>query len=176
MSAIPSADTPNKRVAMAVIIQHLASAPSVLPTDASALEISISALKSSISALESSIKTLEGSSTGWETLAWACSIAVAVGVAAEIWGIVWGYREERREWRRGIICWPPDHPSVPKLWFEIWATMLVVAGVFGEAGASAALASINSQLRSKTSVLRAQSDQLLALVTQEAGSAAKSAV
>jgi hypothetical protein len=70
---------------------------------------------------------------------------------------------------------PPDRPSFAKLWFELIATILVVAGVFGEAGASLELASINSQLRSKTSDLRAKSDQLLALVTEQAGGAATSA-
>ena len=130
-----------------MIIQHLLAAPSALPTDASAQETSILVLKNCISALENSINTLEGSSTGWETLAWICSVAVAVGVTAEIIGIVWGYREERNAWRRGIIR-PPDHLSILKFWFEIAATVLVVAGVFGEAGASAELASLNSQLRS----------------------------
>jgi hypothetical protein len=159
---------------MAVIFQILASSPSVFPTDASALESSISALRSSISALEISIKTLEESSPSWETFAWVCSIVVAIGVAAEIVGLVWEYHEEKEDWRRGIIR-PPDHPPVTKFWFEVAATLLVVVGVFGEAGASAALASVNSHLRSKTSELRSKSDQLLALITLEAGDAASSA-
>lgn len=46
----------------------------------------------------------------------------------------------------------------------------------GEFWASKELASINGQLRSKTSELRATSDQLLALVTQEAGDAKDSAL
>ena len=147
-----------------------------LPNNASAadLEATRAALESSISALESSIKALEGSSGGWEVWAWACSIAVAVGVAAEIVGIIWGYREEREAWRRGYIR-PPDRPSFRKLGFEIIATLLVVIGVFGEAWGSAALASINSNLRYKTSELRSKSQQLLALVELEAGNAATSA-
>lgn len=155
-------------------MQHLAANPSALPTDASALDSSISALKSSISVLESSLKTVGQSSGRWETVAWVCSIVVALGVAAEIIGIVWEYRDDLRDWRRGIIR-PPDRPSSKKLWFEIAATLLVVAGIFGEAGASLELASINSQLRSITSELRAKSDQLLALVTQVAGDAATNA-
>jgi hypothetical protein len=59
--------------------------------------------------------------------------------------------------------------------FDVLATVVVVAGIFGEAGATGKVSSINSELRSKTSLLRAKSDQLLALVTQEAGSAASSA-
>jgi hypothetical protein len=125
--------------------------------------------------LEGSLKTTEGSSGGWEIFAWVCSVVVAIGVAAEIVGIVWEYRDDLNDWRRGVIR-PPHRPSFKRFfWFEVLATVLVVAGVFGEAWASKELASINSQLRSKTSELRADSDQLLALVTQEAGSAAKSA-
>jgi hypothetical protein len=95
-------------------------------------------------------------------------------ITEEIVAIVWGYREERKAWRRGKVL-PPDKPSVAKFWFEIVATVLVVAGVFGEAGAGEALASINSQLRSKTSELRGKGDQLLALITLEAGNAKTSA-
>jgi hypothetical protein len=156
-----------------VIIQALANTSSDLPTDAS-LEASISALKSSISALESSIKTFEGSSGFLEVLAWCCAIAVGIGVAGEVVVIICEYFEDREGWRRGIVR-PPGHPSVWRFWFDIVATLLVVAGVFGEAGASMKLASINSQLRSKTSNLRAESDQLLALVTQQAGDANTSA-
>lgn len=163
-----------QRSAIAVIIQQLAKTPSALPTDVSALDSSITALKSCISALESSLKTVGQSSERWEIVAWVCAFVVGFGVAAEIVGIVWGYRDDLRDWQRGIIR-PPDRPSVGKLWFEIVATLLVVAGIFGEAGASLKLALINSQLRSITSELRSKSDQLLALVTQEAGSSVYSA-
>ena len=166
---------------MSVIIQHLASASSALPTDASTLEASISALKSSISALESSLKTSEGSSGRWETLAWSCAFAVGIGIVGELVVIISEYRDDLHDWRRGAVFWvwgkvcPPDRPPQWRFWFDIVATVLVLVGVFGEAGASMQLASINSQLRSTTSLLRAKSDQLLALVTLEAGSAASSA-
>lgn len=154
-------------------MQTLATTPSTLPMDASALEASISALKSCISALESSTKTLEASSSWWETLAWSCAFAVGIGIVGEIVVIVSEYLEDREDWRRGIMR-APDHPLVWRFWFDIVATLLVLAGVFGEAGASMQLASINSQLRSKTSELRAKSDQLLVLVTQEVGDAVTS--
>jgi hypothetical protein len=156
------------------MIQHLASSASFLPTDASALDASISALKSSISALESSIKTFEGASGFWERMAWSCAIAVGIGIVGEIVVIVHDFLEDRREWRRGIVR-PPDHPTVWIFWFDIAATLLVLAGVFGEAGASMKLASINSELRSKTSELRAKSEKLLSLVTAVAGDAATNA-
>ena len=150
-----------------VITEALATIPSTLPIDASALEASISALKSSICALESSLKTLEGSSGWWETLAWSCALAVGIGIVGEIVVIVGEHRDDLTAWQRGIVR-PPDHPDIRRFWFDIVATIRVLIGVFGEAGASMKLASINSQLRSKTSELRADSDQLLALVTQVA--------
>lgn len=122
------------------------------------------------------MKATEGSSGRWETFAWFCSVVVAVGVAAEIVGIFWEYQDDLTAWRRGILI-PPDRPSFVKFfWFEIFATVIVVTGIFGEAKASKELSNINSQLRSKTSELRADSDQLLALITQEAGDANKSAL
>lgn len=160
--------------AMAVMIQHLASASSVSAKDASALDACISALKSSISALESSIKTLGASSGRWEILAWCCAILVAAGVVGDVVVIVWEYREEKSDWRRGILL-PPSHPNSRKLWFGLISTFLIFSGVFGEAGASLELALINSQLRSKTNELRAKSDTLLALTTQLAGVAETSA-
>jgi hypothetical protein len=82
--------------------------------------------------------------------------------------------EDRHDWRRGIVR-PPDSPSFRWMLFDVLATVVVVSGIFGEAGATGKVSSINSQLRSKTSELRAKSDQLLSLITLEAGSAATSA-
>ncbi len=157
-----------------MIIQHLANLPSSCPSDSSSLESCISALKSSISALESFLKTTEGASGHWETFGWLCAIAVGVGIAGEIVVIVSEHFEGLEDWERGIIR-PPDRPPAWRFWFDIVATLIVLGGVFGEAGATAAVASINSQLRSKTSELRAKSDQLVAVTTEEAGDAAASA-
>jgi hypothetical protein len=131
-------------------------------------------LKSSISVLESSLKTTEGSSGHWETFGWLCAVAVGIGIAGEIVVIVSEHFEDLEDWERGIIR-PPDRPPAWRFWFDIVATLIVLGGVFGEAGATGAVASINSQLRSKTSELRAKSDQLLAVTTEEAGDAATSA-
>jgi hypothetical protein len=160
---------------IAVIMQQLANASSDLAKDSSALEASISALKSCISALDSSINSLEGKSGFWEALGWWSAIAVGIGVAGELAVIFHEYLDEKRDWARGIMR-PPDHPSRSWLWFDVFSTLVVLVGIFFEAGASAKLSSINEQLRSKTSALRGKSDQLLALVTQQAGSAAQSAV
>jgi hypothetical protein len=160
---------------MALIIQALASLSAATATDASTFDGSISALKSSISALESSIDSLDGASAFWERVGWSCAIVVGLGVIAEVVTIVREYLEDRHIWRRGIVR-PPDRPSFRWMLFDVLATIVVVAGIFGEAGATGKVSSINSKLRSKTSELRAKSDQLLALVTLEAGSAASSAL
>jgi len=157
-----------------VIIQHLANLPSSCPADSSSLESCISALKSSISALESSLRGTEGSSGRWETFGWLCAVAVGVGIAGEIAVIVSEYLEDLEDWRRGIIR-VPDKPPAWRFWFDIAATLLVLGGVFGEAGAAAKIASINSDLRSRTTEFRAKSDQLLAVITEEAGDAVQSA-
>jgi hypothetical protein len=157
-----------------VIIKHLANLPSACPSDSSSLESCISALKSSISALETSVKTTEWSSGHWETVGWLCAVAVGIGIAGEIVVIVSEHLEGLEDWGRGIIR-PPDRPPAWRFWFDIVATLVVLGGVFGEAGATAEVASINSLLRSKTSELRAKSDRLLAVITEEAGDAATSA-
>lgn len=157
-----------------MITQHLANLPSACPIDSSSLESCISALKSSISALESSLKTTEGSSAGWERFGWRCAIVVGIGVLGEIAVLRSEYREDLQDWGRGIIH-SPDKPPAWRFWFSIVATLFVVGGVFGEAGATAKIASINSDLRSKTSELRAKSDLLLAVTTEEAGDAETSA-
>lgn len=157
-----------------MIIQTLANLPSSCPADSSSLESCISALKSSISALESSLKITEGSSGCWETIGWLCAIAVGIGIAGEIVVIVSEHRDDLEDWKHGIVR-PPDRPPMWRFWFDIVATLIVLGGVFGEAGATAKVASINSQLRSKTSELRAKSDELLAVITEQAGDADKSA-
>jgi hypothetical protein len=166
---------------MSAIMQALAAIPSTLPRDASTLDASISALKSSISALESSLKTLEGSSTPWEWVAIVSAFVVFAGIIGEIIVIVSEYFEDLHDWRQGVVFWvwrvvlPPGRPPRWRFCFDIVATVVVLLGVLGEASASLKLASINSLLRSKTSELRADSDQLLALITQEAGDAKSSA-
>ena len=159
---------------MVAIMQNLAAFSSASPTDASALDASISALKNSISALESSLKTLEVASTPWEWVVIVSSFVVFVGIIGEVVVIISEDRENKHEWARGIFL-TPDRAPRWRFWLDIIATIIVLLGILGEAWGSLELASINSKLRSTTSLLRAKSDQLLAVITQEAGSAALSA-
>lgn len=149
------------------ILAHLVQTVSNLPTDASALQ-------SAISALEIKIKTLESSSVPWErSLPWFTGM-VAFGVAMELWVIWRDRRDGMQAWGRGIIR-PPDRPSIWRFVVEIVSVLFVTGGIVCELWAGVEITSINGTLRNKSAELRSKSDQLLALVTQEAGDAATSA-
>src|ERR1035437_9730264 len=92
-----------QRRAIAVISMLLTQAASSLPSASSPFEISISALKISISALDSAINSLNRWSAFWERLLPFFTAWVVIGVAAEIWLIVWEHNDEMDAWRRGIV-------------------------------------------------------------------------
>jgi hypothetical protein len=145
---------------------HVIWTLSTLPSAASALQSSISALERDITVLESQSSRLEPW-LGWFTL------LVAIGVALEIFVVIHDHRKELSEWRVSELI--PEGPSLIKLGIEIASIILIIAGVMGEFGAGLKISSINGQLRAKSAELRSKSDQLLALVTQEAGDAKTSA-
>jgi hypothetical protein len=166
-----------KTIAMIVISHIFATLSSALPTDSSTRDASISALRNSIAALDKSISALEDSSPGWERWAIASSIGVFVGIIGEVIVIACEYLDELRDWKQGKIFWnwrivlPPERPVRRRFWFDIFATFVVLAGIMGEFSASIKLSDINGQLRTKTSLLRDDTDQLIALVSQEAADA-----
>lgn len=165
-------------------IALLTQAASSLPSDTSALERSISALESCISALDSKAESLARSSARWDPVAWVFTSLVIIGVALELWVIWQEFRDDMKSWavERWGIHRRAERPVVGNLVIEFLSVLLVVGGIIGELRVSVKIASINSELRktdgilrSKNAELRSDSDQLLALVTQEAGDAAKSA-
>jgi hypothetical protein len=150
-----------------VILAHLIQSASSLPTYASALE-------SAISALERDIKTLENSSVPLEHWLPLFSCLVVVGVVMELWVIRRQYGDERDDWRRGTIR-SPEKPSIAKLLVEVVSVLLITWGIVGELWVGIKITSINGVLRSKNAELRSKSDQLLTLVTEQAGTAEVSA-
>jgi hypothetical protein len=153
-----------------VIFADLIQTASSLPTEASALE-------SSISALESAIKTRENSSASLEYWVWGFTILVVLGVLMEVWVITHERRDDMEAWALtyfGVLR-TPSRPSTKKFVVEIGSVLLIALGVVGELGAGIGIASINSALRVKSAELRSKSDQLLVLVTRQAGDAATSA-
>src|ERR1700675_4282358 len=154
------------KIAEPEMTAHVIWTLSTLPSAASALQSSVSALERDITALESQSSGLEPW-LGWFTL------LVAIGVALEIFVVIHDHRKGVNEWRVSELI--PEGPSLIKLGIEIASIILVIAGVMGEFGVGLKISSINGQLRAKGAELRSKSDQLLALVTQEAGDAADSA-
>lgn len=159
---------------MAAILQQLAATCSASAKDIPARDACISAYQSSLTALDKGISGLGASSGKYEAGAIVFALMVAFGVVGELVVLCFEYQEEKTKWKRGLVC-PPDRPSVRIYLVTFIAIIFVAVGVLGEAWATKKLEEINSQLRSETSDLQAKSEQLLSLVTQQAGTASSSA-
>lgn len=156
----------------------LIQAASSLPSDASAFDKAICALRSSIAAAESSINTLGGKSAFWEKWpSWLSVAAVVLGVVMEFLIIRYDWHEDMEAWALTFfgLHRPAFRPSRRKFWVEVISVALVSIGVIGELAIGIRIAVINGDLRRYTSDLQIDSDQLVALATLEAGSAASSA-
>ena len=69
----------------------------------------------------------------------------------------------------------PARPSAFKVGVEVASVLLITFGIVGELWIGIRIASINGALRGKSAELRSKGDQLLALVTLQAGDARDSA-
>jgi hypothetical protein len=165
-----------------VILANLAS---LAPNAISALENSISALETSISDLESSIASLDKSLRFWEVAGSLGALLVVIGVLLELQDIRHRHGEDVDAWALSYFGLSPSFKR-PRFWkryrVEVASVILVAGGVGVELGAGLMIESKNTELqaidielRSKNSALRSQSEQLLALVTQQAGDASSSA-
>lgn len=154
--------TDAKMSAMIISFAYLISIASALPADASALE-------SALSALVNEITTLESRSEFWEkSLPWFTGLVV-LGLAADAVVIIWERRDEIAAYRLWIYqaFHPAERPLRWKFALELLASAAILLGVAGELSASAAIASINGQLRIKNGQLRDKSNQLVALLNGE---------
>jgi len=77
------------------------------------------------------------------------TVLVVIGVAIELWVILWEYRDDRHEFRRGIVR-PPDRPSRWLLFWNLTGTALVVGGVTGEFGAHFLAGKLETDMRDVT--------------------------
>jgi cell division septum initiation protein DivIVA len=111
-----------------------------------------SALASSILALRSSIKSLESCSNSLESLLYIFVALVVIGVVLEVGFVVWEYREDMKEFRRGIIH-SPHRPSGRKLLLELAGAGLVAIGVAGELAIDVKSGGIQTTLRAKNGEL-----------------------
>lgn len=155
----------------------LTQAVSNLPSDASALERSIAALRSSIAVLSNSVACLNSRAEFWEKWPYGFTFAVVVGVAMEWWVIRHDWREDSETWAETFFGLSRTlRPSRLKVWIEYISVALVALGVAGELAIGIAINVINRQLRDANAMLQGDSSQLVALVTQLAGSAAQSSL
>jgi hypothetical protein len=92
---------------------------------------------------------------------------VVVGVVLEVAFVVWEFREDLHDFRRGIVH-PPDKPSVLLLLFGLLGASLVAVGVAGEFREESKIDGVETQIRKAD-------DDLYLLLSNEAGDAARSA-
>jgi hypothetical protein len=92
---------------------------------------------------------------------------VVAGVVLEVVFVVWEYREDLHDFRRGIVH-PPNKPSVLLLVFGLFGASLVAIGVAGEFREEAKIEGVETQIRKAN-------DELYILLSKEAGDAAVSA-
>lgn len=144
-----------------------------LPKDLSALQSAEFALRNCIGALERSIDSLQAKARFWELLLPWFTGMVVVGLLLDLLVVWWERSEDIEKWR--LLRWLPERPSAGRFLCELAGTVLIFVGVAGEFWAGAAVTVINGNLRTATGELRSDSDQLLALATQEAGDAETSA-
>jgi hypothetical protein len=120
------------------------------------------------------MEALERSSEGLEPWIPRFTWLVAIGVVLEIVVVLIDHKGDMNEWRRSLLH--PERPSTFKLWLEIASVVLVTVGILGELGVGLQISSTNGQLRAQGRLLRSKNDQLLALVTQQAGDAKDSSL
>jgi hypothetical protein len=122
-----------------------------------------SALDSAISILENEISGLEKYVDGLEVWLWIASLAVVIGVVAEMYFILREYLQDRKAWRKGSIS-SPHRPNLLILVLELTSVFLVVAGVAGELVVGIMSGNANSHLREENT-------RLVSLVRQKAARA-----
>jgi hypothetical protein len=113
------------------------------------------------SALKVLISNLERSRATLDSWLFVFTLFVVVGVVLEVAFVIWEYRDELHDWRRGIVH-PPEKPSVALLLFGLFGAGLVAIGVTGELY-------IGAKIGVKETSIREANDQRASLLSKEAG-------
>lgn len=121
--------------------------------DESALKILLVSLDSSRASLDSQL--------GWATF------LVVVGVGLEWIFVIWEYREELHDFRRGVVH-APEKPNIRLFVLGLVATSLVTIGVAGEMYVGAKIGAVET-------LIRKANDERASLLSKLAGDAAVSA-
>ncbi len=119
-----------------------------------------SALRSLLKSLEVSWSSLDAWLNFWTSL-------VVVGLAIDVFVIIKEYLDNLRDFRRGTIH-PPEKPGVHLLVLGLLGTGLITTGVAGELFVHVKAGKIEADMRTA-------SDQLVVLVSKQAGNAKISA-
>jgi hypothetical protein len=119
-----------------------------------------SAIRSALAGLDDS-----GSSLHWWLGFW--TLLVAVGVVLEVLFVVWEYRNELHDFKRGTVL-PPARPHTILFILALLGAGLVAAGVSGELWEESKISTLET-------CIRKGDDALFLLLSKEAGDAKKSA-
>jgi hypothetical protein len=112
------------------------------------------------SALKILLSSLDVSRSSLDSWLWWATFLVVIGVGLEWIFVIWEYREELHDFRRGVIH-APEKPNIWLFVLGLVATSLVTIGVAGEMYIGAAIGDLETQIR-KANELRA------ALLSKEA--------
>jgi hypothetical protein len=119
------------------------------------------------SALKVLISNLERSRATLDSWLFAFTLFVVVGVVLEVVFVIWEYRDELHDWRRGIVH-SPEKPSIALLVFGLFGAGLVAIGVTGELY-------IGAKIGAKETSIREANDHRASLLSKLAVDAAQSA-
>ena len=119
------------------------------------------------SALKMLLASLDSSRASLDSQLWWATLLVVLGVGLEWIFVIWEYREELHDFRRGIVH-PPDKPNIWLFVLGLAATSLVTIGVAGEMYLGAKIGVVETGIREAN-------DKLFLLLSKEAAGAAESA-
>ena len=74
------------------------------------------------------------------------TLLVVIGVVLEVVFVIWEYRDDLHDWRRGIVH-PPERPSITLLAFGLFGAGLVAIGVSGELYIGARISAVETRIR-----------------------------
>lgn len=98
------------------------------------------------SALNTLLISFENSRALLDSQLWWATFSVVVGVGLEWMFVIWEYREEWSDFRRGIIH-PPERPNTWLFVLGLIATSLITVGVAGEMYLGAKISVVETKIR-----------------------------
>jgi hypothetical protein len=99
--------------------------------------------ESALKILLVNLETCRSSLNSW--LSWA-TLLVVIGVVLEVVFVIWEYREDLHDFRRGVLH-PPEKPSVWLLVFGLFGSILIAVGVAGELYIGTKIGTVETKIR-----------------------------